>query len=87
MLVLTHYKSLKGSGGCTNTIVWSLGLGLVSKLFEDEQRSKCGVVILGVFFVCRYSFQGCSLGCEYNVGMFLAKNSKNYICMKACRHT
>jgi len=49
MLVLTGYRSLEDSSGCTNTIVVSLGLGVVSKLFEDEQSSKCGVVILGVF--------------------------------------
>ena len=49
MLILTDYRSLKGNGGCTNTIVGSLGLGLVRKLFDDKQGSKCGVVILGVF--------------------------------------
>ena len=49
MLILINNRSLKESGGCTNTIVGSLVLGVVSKLFEDEQSSKCGVVILGVF--------------------------------------
>ena len=49
MHVLTGYTSLEESGRCTNTIVESLGLGVVSKLFEYEQSSKCGVVILGVF--------------------------------------
>lgn len=49
MPVLTDYRSLGGSRECTNTIVGSLGLGLVRKLFDDKQGSKCGVVILGVF--------------------------------------
>lgn len=49
MLVLIEYKSFEESRWCTNTIVASLGLRVVSKLFEDEQNSKCGLVILGIF--------------------------------------
>jgi len=47
MLVLIVYRSLEDSSRCTNIIVVSLGLRVVSKLFEDEQS--CGVVILGIF--------------------------------------
>jgi len=47
--VLTDYRSLEESGGCTYTVVGSLSLVFVSKLLENEQSSKCGVVILGVF--------------------------------------
>lgn len=34
-------------------VLGSLGLGLVQKLFKDEQNSKCRVVILGLFLCLR----------------------------------
>lgn len=42
MHVVTGYRSLEESGRCTNTIVESLGLGVVSKLFEDDKALSVG---------------------------------------------